>query len=158
MVQYIDRFPERLHHPKEDKYLFALLRQRTADADAVLDELEAQHVHGAKLIRDLEWTLVNWENKGATAFAEFARRVREYSEFHWKHMRQEEDVVLPLAERVLTAQDWSALDIAFEGNRDPLIGVEVQQDFDKLFSRIVNLAPPPIGLGPEPQAHPPTRK
>jgi hypothetical protein len=128
MVQYIDRFPERLHHPKEDKYLFALLRQRTADADAVLDELEAQHVHGAKLIRDLEWTLV------------------------------EEDVVLPLAERVLTAQDWSALDIAFEGNRDPLIGVEVQQDFDKLFSRIVNLAPPPIGLGPEPQAHPPTRK
>ena len=63
-------------------------------------------------------------------------------------MREEEDVVLPLAERVLLDEDWAEIDAAFEGNRDPLIGKHVQEDFDKLFSHIVNIAPPPIGLGP----------
>jgi hemerythrin-like domain-containing protein len=29
MVYYIDAFPDRLHHPKEDEWLFRLLRQRT---------------------------------------------------------------------------------------------------------------------------------
>ena len=37
-------------------------------------------------------------------------------------MREEEDVVLPLAERVLLDEDWAEIDAAFEGNRDPLIG------------------------------------
>lgn len=29
MVYYIDAFPDRLHHPKEDEWLFRLLRART---------------------------------------------------------------------------------------------------------------------------------
>jgi hypothetical protein len=63
-------------------------------------------------------------------------------------MREEEDVVLPLAERVLLDEDWKEIDAAFEGNKDPLIGKVVQEDLDKLFSHIVNIAPPPIGVGP----------
>jgi hemerythrin-like domain-containing protein len=147
MLHYIDAFPERLHHPKEDRYLFAKIRQRYPEANAIIAGLEAQHVRGAQLIRELERALLAWEEEGSRAFPDFAHRVREYSEFHWQHMREEEDVVLPLAERVLLAEDWRAIDAAFEGNQDPLLGEEVQKDFDKLFSRIVNLAPPPIGLG-----------
>jgi hemerythrin-like domain-containing protein len=127
MVHYIDTFPEKLHHPKEDRHLFARLRQRTTEAREVLDQLEAQHIHGAKLIRDLE----------------------RYAEFHWRHMRQEEDVVLPLAERIFNAEDWREIDEAFAGHGDPLIDKGLENDFNRLFKRIVNMAPPPIGLGPE---------
>ena len=37
MVYYIDAFPDRLHHPKEDQWLFRLLRARTGEADALID-------------------------------------------------------------------------------------------------------------------------
>jgi hemerythrin-like domain-containing protein len=148
MIHYIDAFPERLHHPKEDRYLFAKIQQRYPEGNAIIFGLEAQHVHGAQLIRELERALLAWEEEGATAFPDFAHQVREFSEFHWRHMREEEDVVLPLAERVLLDEDWKEIDAAFEGNKDPLIGKDVQEDFDKLFSHIVNIAPPPIGLGP----------
>lgn len=148
MLHYIDNFPERLHHPKEDRYLFAKLHQRYPEADAVLSGLEAQHVQGARLIRELERALLAWEEEGTPAFADFAHQVHEYSEFHWKHMREEEDVILPLAERVLTDEDWAEIDAAFEANRDPLIAKDVEKDFDKLFSHIVSIAPPPIGVGP----------
>ena len=150
MVHYIDTFPEKLHHPKEDRHLFARLRERTKEAAEVLDQLEAQHIHGAKLIRDLEQNLLRWEMGGPESFAAFAAEVDRYTEFHWRHMRQEEDVVLPLAERVFNAEDWRQIDTAFAGNADPLIDKDLEKDFDRLFKRIVNMAPPPIGLGPEP--------
>ena len=35
---------------------------------------------------------------------------------------------------------------AFDANRDPIAGIE-ERDFQKLFSRIANLAPAPVGLG-----------
>jgi hemerythrin-like domain-containing protein len=148
MIHYIDTFPERLHHPKEDRYLFARIQQRYPEANSIISGLEAQHVHGAQLIRELERALLAWEEEGATAFPNFAHQVREFSDFHWKHMREEEDVILPLAERVLLEEDWREIDAAFEGNRDPLIGKDVQEDFDELFSHIVSIAPPPIGVGP----------
>jgi hemerythrin-like domain-containing protein len=63
--------------------------------------------------------------------------VNAYAEFHWQHMRKEEQELLPLAERILGPTDWLALDAAFEAN----------PDFEKQFTRIVNLAPEPVGLG-----------
>ncbi len=34
------------------------------------------------------------------------------------------------------------------GEADQLVGVEAGLEYNRLFSRIVNLAPPPIGVGP----------
>ena len=52
---------------------------------------------------------------------------------------------------VLTPLDWVMIDAAFAENDDPLAAAREEKDFEKLFSRIVNLAPPPIGVGPAPQ-------
>jgi hemerythrin-like domain-containing protein len=148
MVHYIDAFPEKLHHPKEDRYLFARLRLRGTEGNVVLDQLEAQHIHGAKLIRDLEQHLLRWEMGGQKNFQAFADEVKRYADFHWHHMRQEEEFVFPLAERALTEEDWREIDAAFAGNTDPLIGKDLAKDFERLFKQIVNITPPPIGVGP----------
>ena len=55
--------------------------------------------------------------------------------------------VLPLAAKHLTAADWQALDAAFLGHTDPLLGADALAKYEALFSRIVNLAPPPA-VGP----------
>ena len=150
MVHYIDAFPERFHHPKEDAYLFRVLRIRCPDAVPLLDRLEGEHWTGAHKIRLLEQALARYQNGGAAEFPKFAAAVEDYAAFHWSHMRAEEDEVLPLAEKHLSAADWEAIDAAFLGHVDPMFGVEAGVEYDALFSRIVNLAPPPIGLGPEP--------
>src|ERR1700682_3155140 len=58
MIHYIDAFPERLHHPKEDQFLFARLSERCPESRPLVDELRAEHVKGAKLVRDLESALL----------------------------------------------------------------------------------------------------
>ena len=54
MVHYLDAYPEKRHHPKEDQFLFALLRQRTAEGAEALDRLEAEHARGNDRIKALE--------------------------------------------------------------------------------------------------------
>jgi hemerythrin-like domain-containing protein len=150
MVYYIDAFPERFHHPKEDEHLFPRLRARCPAARPLLDDLEAEHVAGAEKIRTLEQSLARYQQGGDAEAGAFIAAVEAYAEFHWKHMGREEKEVFPLAEKHLTEDDWAAIDAAFAGHADPLVGDSSGEDYRKLFRRIVNLAPPPIGLGPVP--------
>jgi hypothetical protein len=46
VLHYLTRFPERLHHPAEDLYLFAPLRAKTAESGEVLDLLVQEHGQG----------------------------------------------------------------------------------------------------------------
>jgi hemerythrin-like domain-containing protein len=146
MLRYIDEYPERLHHPKEDEQLFARLVQRAPQVKALVDELKDEHVKGAQLVRDLERSLLFFEEGWPQGAREFLAAVDAYADFHWNHMRKEEAELLPLAERYLSAEDWRAIGEAFARNRDALAGIE-EQDFQRLFSRIANLAPAPVGLG-----------
>lgn len=148
MVRYIDAFPERLHHPKEDHYLFPRLRARTHDADEALAKLEEQHARGARLTGQMDSAIARYEEQGAAGFEAFAELVERYTKFYWQHMRDEEELVLPVAERVLTAADWKEIDAAFASNDDPLAGEDVKRDLRALFHKIAMLAPAPIGLRP----------
>jgi hemerythrin-like domain-containing protein len=149
MVYYIDTFPERFHHPKEDRYLFRILRLRCPDAASLLDRLETEHRAGAEKIRALEQALARYRAGGPAEFSNFRAAVEAYATFHWDHMHAEERELLPLAEKYLTTADWQEIDTAFLGHSDPLLGAEAGAKYEALFSRIVNLAPPPIGVGPE---------
>lgn len=149
MLYYLDTFSERMHHPKEDRYLFSAIRKR-GGADAILDELEQEHASGGQTLRRLEQDLVRYEVGGDKEFPAFAEAVEKFVQDYWDHMRKEEEKVFPLAEKLLSASDWQAIDRAFEENRDPLAAERDTKDFQKLFSHIVNIAPPPIGVGPSP--------
>ena len=148
MLHYIDAFPERFHHPKEDAYLFRRLRERDPGAAQVLDRLEAEHRDGVKHIQRLKDALARYQHEGAREFAGFAKGVADFASFHWEHMRVEETDVLPRARKHLTSADWTEIDAAFANNEDPLLGESARASYRELFRRIVNLAPPPLGVGP----------
>ena len=74
--------------------------------------------------------------------------MERYIEFYLSHMRIEEEEVIPLAVKNLTAQDWAELDTAFLANRDPLTGqYPVDPAYDRLFTRIVMRVKSPLGQG-----------
>jgi len=147
IVDYIDSFHQRFHHPKEDEYLFRAIRARSSEGSALLDDLERQHVQGDERISDMREALNHFQVSGTAGAARFAQVVDDYANFHWVHMRAEEDQIMPLAQRVLTDADWQTIDAAFTANEDPMFGREPQEDYALLFKLIVNMAPAPIGLG-----------
>jgi hemerythrin-like domain-containing protein len=148
MVYYMDTVPERFHHPKEEQYLFWLLRIRHPSAAPLLDRLKAEHLASAEKVRTLEQALVHYQHGGKAEFPAFLAAVEDYAALYREHVKAEENEVLPLAEKHLTASDWEAIDAAFLGHSDPLLGVDAGAKHEELFHRIINLAPPPIGVGP----------
>jgi hemerythrin-like domain-containing protein len=148
MISYLEEFPEKLHHPKENTYLFARLRQRTQDADTVLAELERQHGAGAQHVRDLKLALGDYEAGRPDGLENFSAAVEKFADEILRHMAFEESILIPLARRHLTAEDWVEIGAAFSENGDPRFDAAADHECRDLFSRIVNLAPPPIGVGP----------
>ena len=140
IVRYIQTFPIALHHPKEDDYLFRRLRERTSEVDAELDELERQHERDQQLVAELAG-MVDGAAKGTIDVAALERAVTQYTTFVWEHLGREEGVILPAAERHLTAADWADINAAFSENRDPRFGGDTDDEYRRLFSRIVNLVP-----------------
>lgn len=147
MLFYVDEFPEQRHHRKESELLFPKLRARTPLAREMLDRLDDEHSRGEHMIRTLEHALLGFEMLGEPRRLAFEQTAQRYVDFYLAHMSLEEREILPLAERVLTEQDWADLDEAFVANRDPFTGHDPEPDYRALFTRIVSLVPAPIGLG-----------
>ena len=137
IVRYLRDFPVALHHPKEDEHLFRALRRRTSQVEPELQELERQHVRDRELVAELE-ALVERVAADAAALPELEQALSRYATFIWEHLGREEGVILPAAERYLTAEDWSKMEVAFRQNLDARSGSETEADFRKLFSGIVN--------------------
>jgi len=144
MLHYIKSFPEMLHHPKEEIYLFRKLRTRTHELDDTLDELERQHADGSKLVAQMDAALARYEREPAAGFELFAHAVREFAALESPHMLLETKVVLPAAQKYLTEEDWAEMSHAFAQNGDPRFSADADQEYRDLFSRILNHAPEAI--------------
>lgn len=149
MIHYLDAYPEKRHHPKED-ILFARLKARTSDGAEALAELDRQHQASAERIQALEAALAAYA-ADPSKLADFAAAFDHYADFYRSHMMLEEREALPLARKVLTAEDWAEVDRAFTQDRDPMSGTRGKpEDFADVFSKLVAAAPAPIGLGAGP--------
>ena len=148
MLFYIDEFPERLHHPKESSLLFPRVARRTPALMDAIARLERDHLKGEVAVRELMHKLIAWELLGDGCKEAFIDSARRYLDVYVDHMRLEEEVILPEAEKMLTPHEWAEIDAAFEKNADPLTGkYPPTAEYEKLFSLIVQRAPAPIGLG-----------
>ncbi len=149
MIHYLDAYPEKRHHPKED-VLFARIKARSSEGAAALAALDAQHQAAGERIGRLEAALAAYV-ADPSRLADFAAAFDAYAEFYRTHMMLEEREAIPLALRVLTPEDWAEVNRVFTGERDPMSGTRGKpEDFADVFSKLVAAAPTPIGLGAGP--------
>ncbi|MFT3760207.1 hemerythrin domain-containing protein [Thauera sp.] len=153
MVEYLDAYPEKRHHPKEDEFLFGPLMARTREGAEVLAHLGREHAEADARIKTLEAALARYQAGEPCGFEGFSEAFDAYAEFYRLHMMTEEREVIPLLIKHLTPEDWARADAGFAANRDPMGGTRNaggQEDFGRIFSKLVAAAPAPIGLGAGP--------
>ena len=148
VIRYVQEFLNKFHHPKEDGYLFPALLRRYPAAKSRIDRLSQDHRACDALIGDLAHAMAVYAQFGDKGFNQFRDAVGKFVAGERAHALTEEREVLPLAEKYLTARDWAEINAAFLAHDDPVFGAEPREEFRRLFSRIVALAPAPHGLGP----------
>lgn len=139
MLFYIREFPEKLHHPKEDAYLFNKLRQRTNAVDDVLAQLESEHQDKSLLIQ-LEQSFASFAADAADGRDAFERAFELFADAEWRHMSLEEKSILPVAKEHMLPGDWAEIAEAFSKNGDPRFSAERDKPFHDMFARIARLA------------------
>lgn len=141
MLYYITEYPERVHHPKEDQYLFAQIKERTHQLDAELDSLSEQHGKGELMAHRLQNVLLRYEFGGIDALSQLRTQVEQYAHFYYAHMRLEEERILPVARQILNEADWKVIDTAFLDNRKMHNDAGRRYHYDQLFSQIMQVKP-----------------
>jgi branched-chain amino acid transport system ATP-binding protein len=138
VVYYIRIFPDRVHHPKEEKFLFPALVERSPELKDVIDELERQHTEGERRIDDLEAALRRCDTCFPDGISELQKASDSYVDFQRRHMSLEERELMPQAREVLESGDWASINRAFAKDSDPLFGEIVETGFRVLLERITN--------------------
>jgi branched-chain amino acid transport system ATP-binding protein len=147
LIDYIDGYVDQVHHPKEDQFLFRLLRERDPLASMHLERLQQEHRDGPRYRDQLRILALEFERGQVADERLFFDALETFAEHVRAHIRLEETTVMPAARGSLQPADWEQIDAAFLNNDDPLFGVQIRSEFTELRARIVALAPEPVGLG-----------
>ena len=147
VFHYIESYVDRVHHPKEDDYLFKKIQLRTNEVDDYITVLKRQHVGDVGLLARMREAIKHCEADFSTGKDVIAKALNDFAKYQLDHMTLEETHIMPLAKRVLTDEDWVEINTAFSNNEDPLFGEAVREEFQDLFNEIVRFAPSPVGLG-----------
>jgi hemerythrin-like domain-containing protein len=142
MLRYVAEVPDRVHHPQEDAVIFPPM---AAIAGAVVDELNAEHAAGERMlgaVRAAHAALLAGE---PNALNRLSDAVDGFAEFYWAHMRKEEEVLLPLAAAGLTEEQWSRIEAAFSVVNDPLFAATpLSKEYSRLHRFIIERMPEPL--------------
>ena len=152
VLVYMAQFSQRSHHPKEDDYLFPILRQRSTDAATTLNALQADHRGDPAKLQALRASVVATV-AGTLSVASLASQLRSYTAHLKTHILLEEQKLLPLARKVLLKEDWTDINRVFHDASHPLFGEQQQAEFRELYHRIVSTAPETLGLGSKSVGH-----
>ncbi|ASF17324.1 hemerythrin domain-containing protein [Shewanella xiamenensis] len=133
IVEYMQGYAERSHHPVEDIIYAYYLAHKANDE---IDKLSAEHqvvtAASSALMNTLNLILSDIVVARDKLIADFA----EYVDLQEKHMQMEEREIFPLLAKSLTEQDWKEIEQQCQASLidDPLFLDREQQAFDDLRS------------------------
>ena len=135
VVSYLRYFPDRYHHARED-VAFARLAELDAQMKPVVDRLLQEHrviaAAGSELLKYLEQVVDDVVVERAKVEAAAAT----YLVYYRRHLALEDRDILPCAEKLLTPQDWEAVEAAVPHGPDPLFGEDFEPRYRELRRQI----------------------
>ncbi len=135
IISYLRFFPDHFHHPRED-VAFARLVKRDPSLKPMIDQLMQEHrviaAAGTELLKYLQQVVVDDVIERAKVEAAAAT----YLVYYRRHMAVEDRDLVPRAERLLTAEDWSAVVAAIPSHPDPLFGEDCEPRYRELRRQI----------------------
>jgi hemerythrin-like domain-containing protein len=135
-ADYFTGFSDCCHHPKEDLIL-QRIKQVDPDAAQSIPDLEAEHQQLGVLARHFHEAVTNVLEEVEVPRSAFDAVLRHFVGEQRRHMHMEEERFFPLAESVLTEEDWAALDRKVTKESDPLFGGEVAEEYRDLLRAIL---------------------
>ena len=131
VCDYLEHFPDRFHHPREDA-AFALLVRKDPGLKDKVARLTHEHRIIAWVGKQFKSLLSACVDGSIVGRAEVEACASMYLVYYRQHLAEEEEEIIPAAGRLLTPADWAEVAVAVPVGRDPLFGEESLEKFREL--------------------------
>lgn len=135
ILTYLQHFPKRTHHPREDA-AFEILTRYDKSLEPIVTRFLQEHrviaAAGDTLLELLEEILED-------AFVERAQvesAAATFLVYYRHHISGEDDIIIPIAAKLLQPDDWKTVREAISSEPDPLFGSAVDKRYKELRERI----------------------
>jgi hemerythrin-like domain-containing protein len=137
MVDFFKNFVDRCHHGKEERHLFPAMNARGMPLEAgPLAVMLHEHEQGRAAVRAIAGALERVKGGNAGATGELAEALLGYVELLRNHISKEDNVLFPMADRMLPAQEQGDLAVLFEKVEEDEIGAGVHEKYHELAHRL----------------------
>ena len=109
----LTQFAERRHQGKVEGYLMPAVRRATAEAGRLLADLETLSRAGSAMLRSVRKCLRRAQRHGVAKIELLCRTMDLYCQNLLERLAKEEQELLPLAQRVMSSEDWFAIGTKF---------------------------------------------
>ena len=137
IAEYFLDYPDACHHPKEDIVFERIKDAHPKDAEALVDLL-AEHRTLREQTALFHSTVNALLNEREIARSAIVDATRAFIASERLHMQKEEAYFFPLAERILTPDDWTHIGSSLTDRRDPLLGDPVEARFATFRERLLS--------------------
>lgn len=139
-VDVFENFVARCHHTKEEKVLFPLLAERGIRVeDGPIGQLLAEHREGRERVARFAVSLGAAARGDRAAFERMLENVRAYVAMLGLHIGKEDEILFPMAEQVMSAEDVRCILRGFDKIESEEMGEGVHETYHELAHEIASL-------------------
>lgn len=136
IVEFLRIFADRCHHGKEEAWLFpALARRGVPTHGCPLGGLTIEHQKGRQMVGEFGDAIQAWENREAGIRERLVETLRALATFYLSHIWKEDNLLFPLAGKILTAEDQRELMDKFDAVEHE-IGHDVHERLEHLAEEL----------------------
>lgn len=136
MLKFITLFVGQCHHGKEEQILFPLLRHRSTITDAVIAQLEREHVQGADLADSYAAAVAGYAAHGLDAAGPLVTAAHAYAAYLRRHIQYENEQLLARAEQVGPPGGLATALAAFDRFEDEVMGAGTHAQLHRMIDTL----------------------
>ncbi len=141
MIDFYRNFTDKCHHAKEEKHLFpALEKKGMAHNSGPIAVMLAEHGEGRQVLSRLAERLSAAKQREQPTSLAIGDDLSAYAQLLENHIAKENNVLFPLAEKLLDEPEMTALGEAFAKVEDIETGEGVHEKYHQLAHNIVDQA------------------
>ena len=134
IADYIGRYSDYVHHPKEDR-VYEILAQCTAEGADTLTTLLSQHHQLPNDTLTFQALIKGVLYDDAIVLRDdLVTQINDFIATQKQHMNLEEGIVFPLAHTHLKPDQWQALEKSILNAEDPLFGAKILERYEQLYA------------------------
>lgn len=136
ILDYVQVYPERYHHPLENKVFELLLVKNAPNADVIWGT-RAEHTALEKITQEANQLFTAVANDTVVPMTELIEVAKGFFERQLDHINIENRIIYPLMDRYIAFDEWEEITQEVVKRGDPIFDAAVREEYHHLYRSIL---------------------